>query len=201
MSYSFRTCQFLWSTLLGHLLQASHGISTGGEKGGIRLRLGDRWRKRSTMNYNATPYMRAKILEQVFESKLLTYPWKDFTGEAVSHLALQGRGKARCMKERFTHFPPLALHDLLQSRQGSCCVSTSQEEPGAEHVRTCCAGAPGSKEKRSGPQTQALNPNPVLFLPCLLVSLSNVDDHEFSPGGGQVFLIFSAKMSRATQFI
>uniref|UniRef100_A0ABI7W7M0 Telomeric repeat-binding factor n=1 Tax=Felis catus TaxID=9685 RepID=A0ABI7W7M0_FELCA len=60
---------------------------------------------------------------------------------------LQRRGKAKCVKERFTHFPPLALHDLLQSRQGSCCVSTSQEEPGAEHVRTCCAGGPGSKEK------------------------------------------------------
>lgn len=39
------------------------------------------------------------------------------------------------------------------------------------------------------------------FLPYPTVSLNNTNDHDFSPGGGQVFLIFSIKMSQEAQFI
>lgn len=50
-------------------------------------------------------------------------------------------------------------------------------------------------------QAQAPAPDPGLTLPGLPAALSNVHDHEVGPGGGQVFLIFSVKMSQATQFI
>lgn len=133
--------------------------------------------------------------------KLLIYPWEDFTEEAVSHLVLKGRGKARWVKEPFTLIPPNGSSRSLAKEAGQLLYLHFIHEPGAEHVRACCPWALGCKEKGSGPRTQAPTPNPLLFLPCLPVSLSNMDDHEFSPGRGQVFLIFSVKMSRATQFI
>ena len=78
---------------------------------------------------------------------LTAYPWKvetNFTEEAARHH----------LAEPFTYIPLTALHDLLESRQGSYYVPTWHEKLEAEYVRGCCR-APGCEEKQSGPRTSS----------------------------------------------
>lgn len=140
----------------------------------------------------------------MLEKRLLIYPQKvktDFQEAAAFCLLWKGEERPGGWEGSFT---PIASTALAISCKVGRVVTVSPPyrwRNWKQNMSEPCPGAPGCKEKRSRPRTQALAPNWLLFLPFPTVSLNNVNDHDFSPGGGQVFLIFSIKMSQEAQFI